>query len=146
MPHLSISGSKFFNLSKTTIKLEELFSEINKFYVSTSKIEYQKIWSKTLFIKIQNNNNLNTIKKLISKKIDPYAKKFLFKPHINLIYNENLDVKIKKSLAGRIKFPKKILISDLVIVYPGNDKNYWRDVSKWKIVFKKELKQLKTTN
>lgn len=138
-PHISANSAALLGLEEAKKAAIDCIKGVRKFEVEMVSIQYSEKWSKTLFIKVKDDPNLTKISKCLSKTFRKDLTPYLLSPHISLLYKEGMSSKEKRSLANKLKVPKKFLVSSIAVVTTGNV-NDWRDYGNWKIVFEKELK------
>ncbi len=138
-PHISVSLPVQIELEVAKRIIDACVGNIQKFEVEMHSIRYSDKWSKTLFIQIKESKTLSNISNCLSKRFDLDSANSL-DPHISLLYKKGVKGEDKKKLVDKLKVPKKYTVSNCALVYPGNNVNNWRDYSKWKVVYEKELK------
>jgi len=139
-PHISVCKPAYIELEEAKRIVNDCVGNIQKFKVEMDSIRYSNKWSKTLFIQIKESKTLSNISDCLNERFGLDLPTHSFSAHISLLYKEGIKEENKKKLVDELKVPKKYTVSSCALVYLGNNVNNWRDYSKWKIVYEKELR------
>ena len=137
-PHLSIHTAVWTELDDAIKVVEEATSGVEKFKVQKVGFGYQNRWSKILYIKIEQNDVLNSLHERIGNgfnQIDTQP----FIPHISLMYKNELAEGDRNTIIAGLDVPDEYEISGIEIAHPGSEDIEWRDYTKWKVVYHKDF-------
>ena len=123
--HITLSGP-YSKIDETFISKLKNFGESNySIFLNLNKYDFQQQQFKSLYISINNSEQLINIRKNILKlkKFDIEKKYF---PHISLTYG-NHKIFLKKELISKLpKFKKTIKMSKIGLVEVNEKENIWK--------------------
>ena len=111
--HLTLSGPINYNESEDKENFSNLSKRFSKLKLKLSGIGYKENYFQSLFLVVENTDELNSLKKSIDEKAG-FASKVYF-PHISLFYgsaNEDL----KKNLCRELVIPNEIYLEKISLV------------------------------
>jgi 2'-5' RNA ligase len=140
IPHITIYWLGEVNVSVKTIvkKTEEIASFLKPISLKPLRVDYSEIFTKTLFIQFEKNNQSINVYQKFKEKFSSYNV-YDFNPHLSLIYKNQMPVLEKEKIKKEIKLPKSIKFNQLMVILnkKGTIKKE-KDVLNWEIVYSKK--------
>ena len=103
--------------------------------LKVSGIGHSSVRFKTLFLEFERNEQLEQLHENLRKSL---KSSYIFKPHLSLMYQEDLSQPIRENLVERFehKFKSAELEFRLIAaVSPGKDQKDFNQVDLWEIVY-----------
>ena len=120
--HLTLSGPINYNESDDRENFMNLSESFSKLKLKLSGIGYKENYFQSLFLVVENTDELNSLKKAIDEKTGFASKEYF--PHISLFYgsaNEDL----KKNLCRELVIPNEIYLEKISLV------KIHKNIEKW---------------
>ena len=120
--HLTLSGPISYNEShdrKTFLNLSKRFSKLK---LKLSGIGYKENYFQSLFLVVENSDELNSLKKSIDAETEVASREYF--PHVSLFYgsaNEDL----KKNLCRDLAIPNEIYMEKISLVKIHKNIEQW---------------------
>lgn len=118
-PHLAVYSYLEMSDSEAETFADEIANTISSFECEVLEIDSQEKVSKTLFLRIKKNEQLEKLCNIFEVR---FRDNFEFDPHASLIYKEDLPIEDREQLKKTIVFPKVLKIDS--ISYYQVDKEY----------------------
>lgn len=132
VPHITAYGLVETNLETIEKTVLECIYGVKPFLVEKIKLNYSDDFWKTLFIKIKQNEYLNSINKKLTSKLSKFSK-FKFLPHVSLIYKK-MNKQEKEHLANNLDIKDSFVISKMGILEFSESIAHWKIVREYKFV------------
>ena len=120
--HLTLSGPINYNESDDRENFLNLSKRFSKLKLKLSGIGYEENYFQSLFLVVENTDELNSLKKAIDEKTGFASKEYF--PHISLFYgsaNEDL----KKNLCRELVIPNEIYLEKISLVKIHKNIEQW---------------------
>ena len=120
--HLTLSGPINYNESDDRENFMNLSESFSKLKLKLSGIGYKENYFQSLFLVVENTDELNSLKKAIDEKTGFASKEYF--PHISLFYgsaNEDL----KKNLCRELVIPNEIYLEKISLVRIHKNIEQW---------------------
>ena len=120
--HLTLSGPINYNESDDRENFMNLSERFSKLKLKLSGIGYKENYFQSLFLVVENTDELNSLKKAIDEKTGFASKEYF--PHISLFYgsaNEDL----KKNLCRELVIPNEIYLEKISLVKIHKNIEQW---------------------
>lgn len=120
--HLTLSGPINYNESDDRENFMNLSESFSKLKLKLSGIGYKENYFQSLFLVVENTDELNSLKKAIDEKTGFASKEYF--PHISLFYgsaNEDL----KKNLCRELVIPNEIYLEKISLVKIHKNIEQW---------------------
>ena len=120
--HLTLSGPINYNESDDRENFLNLSKRFSKLKLKLSGIGYEENYFQSLFLVVENTDELNSLKKAIDEKTGFASKEYF--PHISLFYgsaNEDL----KKNLCRELVIPNEIYLEKISLVRIHKNIEQW---------------------
>ena len=120
--HLTLSGPINYNENHDEKVLQNLSRRFSKLKIKLNGIGYKESYFQSLFLVVENSDELNSLKKAIDEKTGFASKEYF--PHISLFYgsaNEDL----KKNLCRELVIPNEIYLEKISLVKIHKNIEQW---------------------
>lgn len=139
-PHLTL----YAGLQMDEVEAKDIFKkavkdiDVKPFTVKIKNINYSSAFSKTLFLAIENNQWLQKLYSALKKHLQVFND-YSFKPHIGLIYKNNMLEAEKLKVIKRLNVKKSLLMEKIVLISADKSISVERDVKGWKQILTNKL-------
>lgn len=139
-PHVTIYGA-VKNVEENIVidATNYALKDIGPFTVQVEKINFTDSLSKTLFLEMKLNETLLKIHSRLREKLRNYQD-YILKPHLSLIYKQNLPVEEKEKIILNLRIKKELTFDKCEIVVAHTSLSVEEDLKTWKTIYKTNLK------
>ena len=131
LPHCTLLSGVKLNRSELSKILDKSIDDFGPIIVKSKRISYSNILWKTVYIELADRKDLISLQKNIFKQIKS-DKKYIFEPHISLIY-KIMPEYIKKEIIDSLSLQNSFKMNKVVAV--KTDQN----IVDWEIIVEREL-------
>jgi len=131
LPHCTLLSGVKLNRSELSKILDKCIDNFGPIIVKSKRISYSNILWKTVYIELADRKDLISLQKNIFKQIKS-DKKYIFEPHISLIY-KIMPEYIKKEIIDSLYLQNSFKMNKVVAV--KTDQN----IVDWEIIVEREL-------
>lgn len=131
LPHCTLLSGVKLNRSELSKILDKCIDNFGPIIVKSKRISYSNILWKTVYIELADRKDLISLQKNIFKQIKS-DKKYIFEPHISLIY-KIMPEYIKKEIIDSLSLQNSFKMNKVVAV--KTDQN----IVDWEIIVEREL-------
>ena len=131
LPHCTLLSGIKLNRSELSKILDKCIDNFGPIIVKSKRISYSNILWKTVYIELADSKDLLLLQKNIFKQIKS-DKKYIFEPHISLIY-KMMPEYIKKEIIDSLSLQNSFKMNKVVAV--KTDQN----IVDWEIIVEREL-------
>ena len=124
--HLTLSGPINYNENHDEKILQNLSRRFSKLKIKLNGIGYKESYFQSLFLIVENSDELNSLKKSIDTEIGLASKKYF--PHISLFYGRENE-EFKKRACRELMIPKEIYMEKISLVKIHKNIEQWETLN-----------------
>ena len=128
IPHLSFYGYVLLSPAQIKTVVNKLSTLIKPFVVGTKGMHFDEPVHKTLFIETEVTESM---RKAVEYMESEFGQEFVFKPHVSLIYKQDLPLEIRRKLSSEINIPQEVFVDSISYYNPPEGKQSARYFDSW---------------
>lgn len=130
IPHITFFGVTNLTDEGTNDIVQEIIKSYKPFKIELNRISFAESISKTLFIEVDLNSEMQEIHTILKEKT---GEDFNFNPHISLIYKDDLPMEERSEIIEEIDFPKELTINSIVLINAKDSKSDAKYFREWEV-------------